>query len=474
MGYGLGRANEDTKAAARTVLLASADAHFRERLRRQLTAMRWQVREAGGGAEAIAQLEAECAEAMVLDSVLPDLEVGEFAREMRSRHPVMDLLRVDAGVEEVGPRSPRRNELLHALRRAQEESCAVWAHAPAADPERCAAERLAPGGERGRAAQEVTELLRARNQGRPGVNKVGNGTEDGGRTEGEAVRAAEGLSIVVQPVPAPPAQVPLFCGEGFEEGRRVARPRPVPLPNMVGESPAMLELARLVRLVAPRSTSVLIEGETGTGKELVAKAIHMLSARASKPFVVLNCAAIPESLLEAELFGHTRGAFTGAVQSRTGRIEAANGGTLFLDEIGEMPLALQAKMLRFLESGELQRVGDNETLRVDVRIVSATHQRLRQQTTEHTFRLDLYHRLAVFPVFLPPLRQRLEDVLPLTEHLLAKLGEEMPVKRLSAGALKKLMEHDWPGNVRCLAHVLERGAILAEDRREIGVDEIRF
>ena len=140
---------------------------------------------------------------------------------------------------------------------------------------------------------------------------------------------------------------------------------------MVGESAGMLELARLVRLVAPRSTSVLIEGETGTGKELVAKAVHRLSPRASKPFVVLNCAAIPESLLEAELFGHTRGAFTGAVQSRTGRIEAAHGGTLFLDEIGEMPLALQAKMLRFLESGELQRVGDNETLRVDVRVVAA-------------------------------------------------------------------------------------------------------
>ena len=137
----------------------------------------------------------------------------------------------------------------------------------------------------------------------------------------------------------------------------------------------MLELARLVRLVAPRSASVLIEGETGTGKELVAKAVHRLSERASKPFAVLNCAAIPEALLEAELFGHTRGAFTGAVQSRTGRIEAANGGTLFLDEIGEMPLALQAKMLRFLESGELQRVGDNETVRVDVRVVAASTSR---------------------------------------------------------------------------------------------------
>jgi transcriptional regulator with GAF, ATPase, and Fis domain len=246
------------------------------------------------------------------------------------------------------------------------------------------------------------------------------------------------------------------------------------LPEMVGESAGMLELARMVRLVAPRSTSVLIQGDTGTGKELVAKAVHLLSPRASKPFVVLNCAAIPESLLEAELFGHTRGAFTGAVQSRTGRIEAAHGGTLFLDEIGEMPLALQAKMLRFLESGELQRVGDNETLRVDVRVVAASHQPLLQRTTERAFRLDLYHRLAVFPVFVPALKERMEDVLPLAGHLLGRLGEEMPVKRLSAAAAAKLMEHDWPGNVRELAHVLERAAILAEDRQYIAAEEVRF
>jgi transcriptional regulator with PAS, ATPase and Fis domain len=388
------------------------------------------------------QLEAESAEAMVLDCVLPDLEVGEFAVQMRSQYPVMDLLRVGAGAEEAGARSPRRNELLHAMRRAQRDvseedaDAAMEVAAPVHAP-RCA---LA-GSEAGELHETATDL-------------------DGGRPDG--VPAKESA-----------VQTSIF-GEDRTMDRRTARPRPLPLPNMVGESSAMLELARLVRLVAPRSTSVLIEGETGTGKELVAKAVHLLSARASKPYVVLNCAAIPETLLEAELFGHTRGAFTGAVQSRTGRIEAANGGTLFLDEIGEMPLALQAKMLRFLESGELQRVGDNETVRVDVRIVSATHQHLRQLTAEHKFRLDLYHRLAVFPVFLPPLRERVEDVLPLARHLLAKLGEEMPVKRLSAGAGKKLTEHDWPGNVRCLAHVLERGTILAEDRREIAEEEICF
>ena len=234
------------------------------------------------------------------------------------------------------------------------------------------------------------------------------------------------------------------------------------------------ELARLIRLVAPRSTTVLIEGETGTGKEVVARGVHRLSERAGKPFAVLNCAAIPEALLEAELFGHTRGAFTGAVQSRTGRIEAAHGGTLFLDEIGEMPLALQAKMLRFLECGELQRVGDNETMRVDVRVIAATHQPLEQRAAERTFRLDLYHRLAVFPVEVPALRERMEDLGLLAEHFLEQMGQEMPRKRLSAEAEAKLHEHHWPGNVRELMHVLERGAILAGDRPEIGAEEIRF
>jgi transcriptional regulator with GAF, ATPase, and Fis domain len=246
------------------------------------------------------------------------------------------------------------------------------------------------------------------------------------------------------------------------------------LPEMVGVSHAMVELARLVSLVAPRSTTVLIEGETGTGKELVARAVHQLSKRAGKPFVVLNCAAIPETLLEAELFGHTRGAFTGAVQSRTGRIEAAHGGTLFLDEIGEMPLALQAKMLRFLESGELQRVGNNETVRVEVRVIAATHEPLLQRADQHAFRLDLYHRLAVFPIQVPALRERMDDVLPLAAHLLGKLGKEMPKKQLSSEAEMRLMEHNWPGNVRELAHVLERATILAEDRLEIAREDIRF
>jgi DNA-binding NtrC family response regulator len=422
------------------VLVTSLDANLRAHLRRELTAMRWEVREAAGGAEAMELLEEQGAEAMVLDSTLPDLEVSEFADQMRSRHPLMDLLRIDGTMDEAGARSPRRNELLHALRQAQQDTRG----------HRGAVERVTGADEDGleMAGLDVFKL-----------------EADGAKTTGvrPTVDTAMGAKW--------PAQTNFFEEEILCLWPRAA---PLPLPEMVGESHGMLELARLIRLVAPRLTTVLIEGETGTGKELVARAVHQLSTRSKKPFVVLNCAAIPETLLEAELFGHTRGAFTGAVQSRMGRIEAAHGGTLFLDEIGEMPLGLQAKMLRFLESGELQRVGDNETVRVEVRVIAATHEPLQQRAAEDAFRLDLYHRLAVFPVSVPALRERMEDVLLLATHLLDKLGAEMPVKRLSADAARRLMEHDWPGNVRELAHVLERATILAEDRREISREEIRF
>ncbi len=399
-------------AAARTVVLASADAGLRQRLRASLTGLRWQVREAGGGAEAMAQLEASRPEALLVDSWLPDLEVGEFAGQIRVMYPGMELMRVDGSVDGAA-RSPRRNELLHALREAQDgavNDTAAWAAAPVAVPK-----------------------------------VVAQGS------------ARQALSVLV----------------GREEPVRAANPGWM-LPEMVGTSEPMQELARLIRLVAPRSTTVLIEGETGTGKEVVARAVHRLSSRAGKPFAVLNCAAIPEALLEAELFGHTRGAFTGAVQSRTGRIEAAHGGTLFLDEIGEMPIALQAKMLRFLECGELQRVGDNETVRVDVRVIAATHQPLEKRAEEGTFRLDLYHRLAVFPVEVPALRDRMEDIGLLAEHVLEQMGRETPRKRLTDEAEARLHEHYWPGNVRELMHVLERAAILSGDRMEIGAEEMRY
>jgi DNA-binding NtrC family response regulator len=448
-------------AATRTVVLASADAELRHRLRTSLTGLRWQVREASGGAEAMAQLEDARSEALLVDSWLPDLEVGEFATVIRMLYPSMELLRVDGGVDG-GARSPRRNELLHALREAQNvplNDTAAWAAAPETVP-------VAGSGivAMARAVAQASSVVRKDIGPLSSAVRKDIGQEEL-RTREEEARldsARQALSVLMgRP----------------EAARPVARKEPM-LPEMVGTSESMRELARLIRLVAPRTTSVLIEGETGTGKEVVAKALHRLSERSGKPFVVLNCAAIPEALLEAELFGHTRGAFTGAVQSRTGRIEAAHGGTLFLDEIGEMPMALQAKMLRFLECGELQRVGDNETMRVDVRVIAATHQPLEKLASsvgaERTFRLDLYHRLAVFPVEVPALRERMEDLELLTEHFLEQMGQQMPRKRLTTEAMLKLREHSWPGNVRELMHVLERGAILAAERMEIGAAEIRI
>jgi transcriptional regulator with GAF, ATPase, and Fis domain len=236
----------------------------------------------------------------------------------------------------------------------------------------------------------------------------------------------------------------------------------------------MLEVSRRIRLVAPRTTPVLIEGPTGSGKELVAEALHKLSTRSRKPFVAINCAAIPEALLEAELFGHTRGAFTGAVHGRVGRIEAADGGTLFLDEIGEMPLELQAKLLRFVESGELQRIGDNELLKVDVRIISATHQALAQHTQAGSFRADLYYRLAVFLIRTPPLAEHIQDLQLLVDHFVEQMGRAMPVKSIDATAMAKLKLYPWPGNVRELEHVLERAAILAADEPVLTAEDIDF
>ena len=236
----------------------------------------------------------------------------------------------------------------------------------------------------------------------------------------------------------------------------------------------MLEVSRRIRLVAPRSTAVLVQGPTGTGKELVARALHRLSPRAQRPFIALNCAAIPEALLEAELFGHTRGAFTGAVQGRVGRLEAANGGTLFLDEIGELPLALQAKLLRFVECGELQRVGENEPVKVDVRIVAATHRKLGVMAAAGTFRADLYYRLSVFLIQTPALAGRSADIRLLAEHALGRMAQRESPKSLSEEALQQLEAHSWPGNVRELEHTIERAWILAEEKSQIGSEDIDF
>jgi DNA-binding NtrC family response regulator len=418
----------------RTVLLASADASLRQRLRNSLSGLRWDVREAHGGAEAIAQLEGRPTEALLLDHWLPDLEVMELAEQISALYPEMELLRIDGDPIAGGTRSPRRHELLHALREALGSS---------------------------RRESLVPEAISSTRDGLGAIR----------------LRASAEINVSAPPLPSRP--LPMAKPESIEPARRFsttpgAAQISSAIEELVGESAIMLELGRTIRLVAPRTTTVLIEGETGTGKEVVAQAVHRLSPRSAKPFVVLNCAAIPEALLEAELFGHTRGAFTGAVQSRVGRIEAARGGTLFLDEIGEMPFGLQAKMLRFLENGEIQRVGDNETVRVDVRVIAATHQALETRANAGDFRLDLYHRLAVFPIDIPPLRARRADIDALSEHFLALLERTSPRKILSAGALDKLYAHDWPGNVRELAHVLERASILAEDSPSIRSEDIRL
>ena len=249
----------------------------------------------------------------------------------------------------------------------------------------------------------------------------------------------------------------------------IAHPRVEPLPGMMGVGPGLELIFKLARLVGPRQTTVLITGETGTGKELVARGIHQISPRVKNPFVVVNCAAIPEQLLEAELFGHARGAFTGAVQSRLGRIHVAHGGTLFLDEVGELALSMQAKLLRFLQDGEVQRLGSSDIFRVDVRVISATNVNLLRSVQERKFRQDLYYRLAVFPLELPPLRQRKEDIVPLAEHFLNALSDQSCVscKKISLSAISLLRHHSWPGNVRELQHAVERAFILAGDEHQL-------
>lgn len=260
---------------------------------------------------------------------------------------------------------------------------------------------------------------------------------------------------------------------GWKSG---ATAEPEPLPGMIGRSEAMQRVYRLARLVAPRSTTVLVAGATGSGKELVARALHRLSPRAGKAFVAVNCAAIPEALLESELFGHARGAFTGAVQAQVGRIPAAHGGTLFLDEVSELPLGMQAKLLRFLEQKEVQRLGTAEVTRVDVRVIAASNVDLAGRAGRGEFREDLFYRLSAFPLELPPLAERRADIIPLAEHFLACMAAAIggPCPRLSGEAIRVLEGHPWKGNVRELQHVMERASILVENGDTVLADHLYF
>ena len=418
------------RTRTRTALLASSDSSFRQRLNATLTGLRWQVREAETGAQAWAETETSVPEAVIIDSWLPDLDVTEFLRDFRRSFPQVEVIDAEGATASDGPRSPYRQEIFYALRISQDTDTAAWNAAP-----------------------PLGEAAPAKDAKKPPAS-IGVQTQ---------IADTDLVEIVVGPVLVAPAPTVKREQSAMER-----------LPELVGNAASMLDVSRRIRLVAPRSTPVLIEGPTGSGKELVAEALHRLSPRSRKPFIAINCAAIPEALLEAELFGHTRGAFTGAVQGRMGRIEAADGGTLFLDEIGEMPLALQSKLLRFVECGELQRVGDNETVKVNVRIVAATHRQLAKRTADGTFRSDLYYRLAVFLIRTPALVDHMEDLPLLVGHFLEKMGRTEPVKRMDATAMAKLMQHDWPGNVRELEHVLERAAILAGDDTGITAREIDF
>ena len=235
--------------------------------------------------------------------------------------------------------------------------------------------------------------------------------------------------------------------------------------GIVGSSTALQHTLGQARMVAPTDSTVVIYGETGTGKELFASLVHELSRRSSGPFIRLNCAAIPEGLLESELFGHEKGAFTGAVAQRVGRFEAANRGTLFLDEIGDMPLNLQSKLLRVLQEQEFERLGSTRTVRTDVRVIAATNRDLSQLVEERTFRMDLFYRLNVFPITLPPLRERREDIPCLVWHFVRKAAARMQrsIRPIPPEAMQAIMDHSWPGNVRELQNFIERAVILAED-----------
>jgi len=238
---------------------------------------------------------------------------------------------------------------------------------------------------------------------------------------------------------------------------------------LVGESGPMREVEQIIQLAGAKRSTVLISGETGTGKEVVARALHMASPRAHLPMVAVNCSALPENLLEAELFGHVKGAFTGALQQRIGRFEQAHNSTLFLDEIGDMPLELQAKLLRVLQERELQRIGSSETIKIDVRVIAATNVDLREKVSQGAFREDLFYRLNVVPVEMPPLRQRASDIPLLAHHFIEKVCgvEGIPVKRISRETVDRLCVYPWPGNIRQLQNAVEMAVVLSGDRQDL-------
>lgn len=305
----------------------------------------------------------------------------------------------------------------------------------------------------------------------------------------ELQRAQPGTPVIIRALDARPSEMARLLHLGafhvYEHGEvtslvfmaanskwaQEANSAPAPEPEawrrfLIGDSRPMQQIAQQIRLVAPRRCTVLVTGETGTGKELVARSIHAASGRNRSPLVAVNCSALPEALLEAELFGHVKGAFTGAVGYRVGRFEEANHGTIFLDEIGDIPFNLQAKLLRVIQEREFQRLGSSETVRVDVRVIAATHFDLGVLVKEGKFREDLYYRLNVVPIALPPLRERPSDVPILVWHFIEKIcrEENLSVREISRETLSRLACHDWPGNVRQLENAVEKAIVLSGDR----------
>jgi transcriptional regulator with GAF, ATPase, and Fis domain len=254
-------------------------------------------------------------------------------------------------------------------------------------------------------------------------------------------------------------------GEGENNVQRARESRDSQFEQIVGSSPALEEVLEQVERVGPTDATVLIHGETGTGKELIAQAVHNISARCNRRFVKVNCAAIPLDLLESELFGHEKGAFTGAIAQRVGRFELAHQGTLFLDEVGDIPLALQPKLLRVLQEREFERLGSSQTHKVDVRLIAATHRNLTDLLKQDRFRSDLYYRLNVFPISVPPLRDRREDIPALVSHFVEFYGRRMgkQIEEIPTATTAALASYSWPGNIRELQNLIERAVILAND-----------
>jgi DNA-binding NtrC family response regulator len=374
-----------------TVIVISPNPQLRQELESKLAPERWNVLQAGSGVKALELLREQEAEdgVLLLDPMLPDLEVEGFRAIVRNRFPHTQVLMLNS---------------------------------------------------------QTGQLLVGSSSPTPVSAKLADLINRGG--------AARSTSFT----PRPPDVLRAAPERGV-----------IKLRGMIGESASMQRIWDVTRMVAARNTTVLITGESGTGKDLLAQEIHLISARRNQPLVIVNCSAIPEPLLEAELFGYTKGSFTGAVQSRIGRIHAAHGGTLFLDEIGDMPMSLQSKILRFLEQGEVQRLGGNDNLKVDVRVVAATNADLKKMVANQTFREDLYYRLAVFPIQLPPLRERMDDLEELVRSFMTRF---LPGGSMSLDAMQILGQHSWPGNIRELRNAIERATILVGMETEIRPEHI--